>query len=130
MCWKLCEQGYETSFSPGSCQAHYDDGVAFVANNRKSVYEVGATQLIHEFSFRNYATVKDETLNLWHQRLGHAHPECVKKLANSNIVDELKLDALIITTDPCDSSMKGTETKSTLRINISRSSEMGGRYSF
>ena len=122
---RLCEQGYEISFSPGSCQAHCDDGVAFVANNRKGVYEVDATPLIHEFSFSNRASVKDETLNLWHQRLGHAHPEGVKKLAKSNVVDGLELDAVITTKDPCGSCMKGKQTKSILRTNTSRSSERG-----
>ena len=122
---RLCEQGYEISFSPDSYQAHCDDGVAFAANNRKGEYEVDARPLIHEFSFSNRATVTDETLNLWHQRLVHAHPEGVKKLAKSNFVDGLELHAVFTTKDPCGSCMKGKQTKSTLRTNTSRSSERG-----
>ena len=113
-----------------------DGLMMFQARQSRAVYQIIGSTLsskddnCHAAAARSRHDTSDgntdsdqAALKLWHDRLGHAHVETIKRLHRVGAVNGIELKALKPSRAPCEGCMKGEQMRQRLRTNNSRSQE-------
>ena len=121
-CSRLCEEGYTIRFGRNGCLATAEDGeVAISACKSKGLYPV-QTKVDRIAAYAS--TAIDE--KLWHARLGHANRRSVKKLLDSNAVQEFRTKSVKpLSRTHCPSCEKGKQSRVVRHANPVRAGAVG-----
>ena len=139
-CCKLCDNGYVINMGGNRCNGMLDGVMQFQGLKCQGAYRI-ITHPISPWSISANAAVSNRTsdqdddkdegsdttrtnpLHLWNKRLGHANVGSIRKLSRSGAVSGWSVGLRNSIKDPCESCMKGKQTKRKLRTSKSRAQQ-------
>ena len=133
-CSTLCRDEYVVNFGGDCCVGLQDGTIQFQAKNRDGVYRLNGRPLqaligaVHATKHeRSTGEAEMESVRLWHNRLGHAHFESLRKLERLHAVTGLKIGKSDAKSGKgnCESCVRGKQTRESLSRNKHRSTEKG-----
>lgn len=85
---KIADEGFEVVFSRSDCRIMKNGCTVFVGERKAGLYHLKQPQYQSLLSAVSHS---DNCQHLWHRRLGHRHPEGVKRIVAEDLGEGLKL---------------------------------------
>ena len=126
-CSALCSDGHTVSFGRGGCSVMKDGSLVLQGIRDGGLYKTASTftEMHSSDSYVNLASSVTE--ELWHDRLGHAHIESIRRLITSRAAVGLHLHkrGASIPSSPCESCIAGKTVKRVKTFNPIRATAVG-----
>lgn len=102
---RLPSKGFRVEFSDTRCEIKYKGKVIGIGDVVGSLYILRQCDSVHAMLAHN-----DKCIHQWHRKMGHRHPDAIRKMASEGTLDGLEIVECGIK-EVCEVCMKGKMTR-------------------